>query len=121
MAEKNNVQNPLEITSRIILVEHFKEGEETDYIEYVLEEGLRERAISRLRVRDRVTKDAVILDRDAANFLTVEVPDPTDTLEEQEETLDSITSRWSTTTVVNYKLSRKLTESAIDKDIVELL
>ncbi len=92
-----------------------------DYIETVIEEGLRERAIKELKVVDEVSNDVVVLVRDDAEFLIVEIPNPDVSEEEQEEILDGIESKWSTTTGLHYKLSRRLVESVIDKDITELL
>lgn len=123
MAESDNTKKPLEINSRVILVDRFLEGEEADYIEYLVDEGLRERAINELKIRDKSLgkMDAEVLKRDSANFLTVNVPDQALSKEQQNEILESITSRWSTTVANNYKLSRFMTEKAIDKKIVELI
>lgn len=121
MAEKDNTKEANEINARIILVDSFLVGEENDYIQYLLDEGLRERALDQLKIRDKVTEDGKLLARDTANFLTVEVPEPDTTLEEKDATLADIDRRWSSTTGLNYKLSRKLTESSIDREITELI
>jgi len=121
MAEPENTKTPNPINSRVIIVDRFLDGEEADYIQFVLDEGLRERALNELNIVENRTSGSVLLLRDNANFLTVEVPDTDVTGSAREDTLNAIVRHWSTTPGINYKLSRKLTESVIDKEITELL
>jgi len=68
-----NVQ-PAELQQQVVVVENFLQGEQTDRIEFVLDERFRERAIQTLIERgEGITSTGAQTNRDLAGFVEIDL------------------------------------------------